>query len=58
MISLAPGVWSDDAGALHLDVDACLIGNGYQPNDQARRMLETVWRDMARQIGAELVIEE
>lgn len=56
--NLGPGVWTDDTGALHIDIDACLIGNGYEPNDQTRRMLETTWLDMAHQFGGELIIEE
>jgi len=57
-MNLAPGVWTDDDGTMHIDIDACLIGNGYEPNDQTRRALEATWRDMAGQLGVELVIED
>lgn len=48
---LAAGVWrtEPDTGVLHIDIDACLAGNGYEVNEQTRRMLEQTWRQLGEQ---------
>lgn len=55
-MNLAPGVWTDD-GTLHIDIDACLIGNGYEPNDENRQVLEEVWREKAGELGIDFLVE-
>jgi len=45
---IGPGVEAaTPSGELHVDIDACLIGNGYEPNDQTRAALERCWLDVA-----------
>ena len=51
-----PGVWADDAGALHFDIEAMVRGLGYEPTSDNLRAMEKAARDMAAQIGA--VVEE
>jgi len=46
---LNPGVWDDGMGVLHVDIDACLIGNGYEVNEQTRRMLTETWLELVDQ---------
>jgi hypothetical protein len=40
---IEPGVWSDDEGTLHVDIDMCLTANGYEVNEQTRRALTKAW---------------
>lgn len=55
---LGEGVWTDDAGALHLDVDACLTANGIEPNEQTRAMLLAAWAKFAADLDVEMVVIE
>jgi hypothetical protein len=40
---------------LHIDLDECLAGAGYEVNDETRAALLAAWRAMADQLGCELV---
>jgi hypothetical protein len=51
-----PGVWHDNDGALHFDIEAMVRGAGYEPTPENLRAMEKAARDMAVQIGA--VVEE
>ena len=39
MTRIAPGVYDDGAGGMHLDVDELLEANGYEPTDENRKRL-------------------
>jgi hypothetical protein len=45
MIRLAPGVYDDDRGGLHIDVAELLAANGYADTDQNRAMLIAAVRE-------------
>lgn len=47
-----PGVWEDDAGRLHFDIEAMVRGAGYQPNPDNLKAMEKAATDMAAKIGA------
>ena len=47
-----PGVWADDAGALHFDIEAMVRGAGYEPTPDNLRAMEKAAHDMAARIGA------
>jgi hypothetical protein len=51
-----PGVWVDDTGALHFDIEAMVRGAGYEPTPANLRAMEKAAQDMAAKIGA--TIEE
>jgi hypothetical protein len=51
-----PGVWEDQAGALHFDIEAMVRGAGYEPTPENLRAMERAAHDMAARIGA--VVEE
>jgi hypothetical protein len=46
---IEPGVWSDDSGTLHVDIDMVLTANGYEVNEQTRRMLIKAWMGLVEQ---------
>jgi hypothetical protein len=46
------GVWVDDAGRLHFDIEAMVRGAGYEPTVDNLRAMEQAARDMAAQVGA------
>lgn len=54
---LNPGVWDDGMGALHIDIDENLRGNGYEVNEQTRRMLTETWRKLIEQGQSIEIIE-
>lgn len=37
---IAPGVYDDNAGGMHINVDELLEDNGYEANDHNRQQLE------------------
>lgn len=47
-----PGVWVDDDGVLHFDLEAMVRGAGYEPTPDNLRAMEQAAHDMAAQIGA------
>jgi hypothetical protein len=47
-----PGVWVDDAGALHFDIEAMVRGLGYEPTPANCRSMEKAAHEMAERIGA------
>ena len=47
-----PGVWVDEDGALHFDIEAMVRGAGYEPTPDNLRAMEKTAHDMATQIGA------
>lgn len=51
-----PGVWDDEEGTLHFDIEAMVRGAGYEPTPGNLRAMEKAARDMAAKIGA--VVEE
>lgn len=51
-----PGVWEDDTGALHFDLEAMVRGAGYEPNADNLRAMEKAAHDMAAQIGASIEV--
>jgi hypothetical protein len=52
-----PGVWVDDAGALHFDLEAMVRGAGYEPTPENMAAMEKAAREMAGQVGADVVTE-
>lgn len=54
MTALGPGLWADDDGALHIDLDAAIAGAGFEPNDENRRVLI----EAARQLGIDVEVVE
>ena len=51
MTRLAPGVYDDGAGAMHLDVDELLEANGFEPTPENRRRLEGELEAIAASYG-------
>ena len=47
MTRLAPGVYDDGHGGVHLDADEFLEANGYEANDETREQLARVGRKLA-----------
>jgi hypothetical protein len=47
-----PGVWVDEDGTLHFDLEAMVRGAGYEPTADNLRAVEEAARDMAAQVGA------
>jgi hypothetical protein len=47
-----PGVWVDDAGALHFDIAAMVRGAGYELTPENLRAMEKAAHEMAAKIGA------
>jgi len=47
-----PGVWVDDDGALHLDIEAMVRGAGYELTPDNLGAMEKAAHDMAARIGA------
>jgi hypothetical protein len=56
MTGYPPGVWVDDAGALHLDIKAMVAGAGYEPTPDNLRAMERAAHALAAEIGA--VVED
>lgn len=53
------GVWEDEGGALHFDIEAMVRGLGFEPNPDNLRAMERAAREMGAKIGAtvEVVVE-
>jgi hypothetical protein len=45
---LGPGVYDDEQGGLHLDIDEVLAGNGFANTPENRTVFIEAWREWAR----------
>lgn len=57
MSRLAPGVYDDGKGGLHLDVDELLEANGYEATPENIRRLDDEIRTIASSYGIDYVAE-
>jgi hypothetical protein len=57
MTRLAPGVYDDGHGGMHLDADEFLEAGGYEANDETREQLVRVARRLAGEHGLDYVDE-
>lgn len=51
MIRLAPGVYDDERGALHLVVPELLLAHGYADTEANRQMLISTMREVWKGLG-------
>jgi hypothetical protein len=58
MTKLAPGVYDDGNGGMHLDADEFLEANGYEANAETREQLARVGRKLADEHGLDYAVEE
>ena len=57
MTRLAPGVYDDGKGGLHLDVDELLVANGFQATPENIRRLDDEIKTIAGAYGIDYVAE-
>jgi hypothetical protein len=57
MTRLAPGVYDDGNGGLHLDVDELLEAHGFEPNPENVRRLDDEIKTIAGAYGIDYVAE-
>jgi hypothetical protein len=58
MKRLAPGVYDDERGGLHLDLGELLIANGFADTDQNRATMMAVWAEWCASARATLHVVE
>jgi len=56
MKRLAPGVYDDEQGGMHLDIAELLDASGYTDTPQNRETVLEAARDMARELGLPVTV--
>jgi hypothetical protein len=51
-VTYPPGVWTDEDGALHFDIEAMVRGAGYEPTPENMGAMTKAAHDMAARVGA------